>query len=144
MPSHVASEGLAYGELEAADGAFVGLGFGRRSLGVVGVVGVEAHQPRLLVAGPVAPESLEGGELTVAGLALEDAGRDGGDGIEVPTGKEHQAVGYADALVLPLPHPLDGHWKLDKKKGGGKRKRPAVWKKGKGIKEKEMEKANTG
>lgn len=65
---HVAAEGLADGELEAADGAAVQLGLGER-----GVAGAVPVQPRLLVAGAVAAQRLERREPPPARLALEHA-----------------------------------------------------------------------
>jgi hypothetical protein len=61
---HVAAEGLADGELEAADGAAVQLGLGERGVAV-------PVQPRLLVAGAVAAQRLERREHAVARLAHE-------------------------------------------------------------------------
>ncbi|CAN6340259.1 unnamed protein product [Urochloa humidicola] len=59
---HVAAEGLADGELEAADGAAVQLGLGQVAVAV---------EPRLLVAGAVAAQRLERREHAVASLAHE-------------------------------------------------------------------------
>ena len=91
----------------------MGLRLRRRGLrlGGGGVVAVQGDESRLLVAGAVAAERLERRELPVAGLALEDSAWDaGGDGVEAGSpGEQHQAVGYADVLVLSVSHPLHGH-----------------------------------
>ncbi|CAL9207455.1 unnamed protein product, partial [Musa hybrid cultivar] len=63
---HVTAQGLADGELEPADGALMDP---RPCEFLTPVPG----EPRLLVAGPVASESLEGREPAAAGLALENS-----------------------------------------------------------------------
>ena len=94
VPAHVAAERLADGELEPADGALVHPRLGRRPLRrrrqqrlapeaeLRVVVGRSTllllrrrlvEQPGPLVAGAVAPERLERGELPAARLALEHA-----------------------------------------------------------------------
>ena len=92
VPAHVAAERLADGELEPADGALVHPRLGRGPLwrrrqqrlapeAELRVVGRSilrrrrrlVEQPGPLVAGTVAPERLERGELPAARLALEHA-----------------------------------------------------------------------
>lgn len=100
VPPHVASQGLPDRELEPAHRALVGLGLRRRS-GPGGLVVVGMVQPWLRVAGPVAPQGLEGGELAVAGLALKDPAmrRVACSRVDIrAVGERNQAVRHGDAF----------------------------------------------
>lgn len=98
---HVPTEGLADGEVEAADGALVGLGLRRRA-GRLDVEVVAGHQPEgLLMAGSVASQSLERRELPVTCLAGENPAGRQRCGLADPR-QQHEAVGHGQRLHLMI------------------------------------------
>lgn len=113
VPPHVATQGLADGELEAADEALMNF---QNAGGILDAGVCGGLQAPLLVARAVAAERLEGREPPVARLALEHPPRRRlrlrraavlheatalvGDGDGAALREKHQGVCHLDALNL--------------------------------------------